>query len=121
MEPIFERRFSNASFACRVGKGTHAAVKQAQQGARKFAYVLKCDVRKYFASIDHDILKYLLGRVVKCSPTLDLAARIIDGSDNRQQETRRPTFPAMTCSRRTNAAAVCRWEIKPRNSSPTST
>jgi len=81
IEPIFERRFSDASFACRVGKGTHAAVDRARQGARRFAYVLKCDVRKYLASIDHGILKDLLARVVKCGPTLDLAARIIDGSN----------------------------------------
>jgi hypothetical protein len=40
---------------------------------------LKCDVRKYFASIDHGILKALLARAIKCAPTLDLAARIIDG------------------------------------------
>lgn len=43
VEPIFERRFSTASFACRVGLGTHAAVEQARCGARKFAYVLKCE------------------------------------------------------------------------------
>jgi retron-type reverse transcriptase len=86
VEPIFERRFSNSSFACRLGMGTHAAIERARQGARRFAYVLKCDVRKYFASIDHEILKNRLGRVVKCAPTLDLAARIIDGS-NPQQDT----------------------------------
>ncbi len=84
VEPIFERRFSKSSFACRVGMGTHAAIRQAQQGARNFPYVLKCDVRKYFASIDHDILKNLLGKVLKCPPTLDLAARIIDGSNPQQ-------------------------------------
>ena len=80
-EPIFERRFSSASFACRAGMGTHAALKRAQSGARRFAYVLKCDVAKYFASIDHEILKGLLGRVIKCARTLDLAGRIIDGSN----------------------------------------
>jgi RNA-directed DNA polymerase len=72
VEPLFERRFSNASFACRVGMGTHAVVDLARQGAGQFAYVLKCDVQKYFASIDHKILKNLLGRVVKCAPTLEL-------------------------------------------------
>ena len=47
--------------------------------------MLKCDVRKYFASIDHQILNGLLGRAIKCRPTLDLAARIIDGW-NAQEE-----------------------------------
>jgi len=47
--------------------------------------VLKCDVRKYFPSIDHAILKELLERAIKCRPTLDLVSAIIDGS-NAQEE-----------------------------------
>jgi retron-type reverse transcriptase len=85
LEPIFERRFSKNSFACRTGKGTHKALTLAREGARRFPYVLKCDVRKYFASIDHQILIAQLGRVIKCRPTLDLASRIISGS-NLQEE-----------------------------------
>ena len=54
-------------------------------GARHYCYVLKLDVRKYFASIDHAILESRLARVVKCQPTLALAARIIAGS-NPQEE-----------------------------------
>lgn len=87
VEPVFERRFSSASFACRVGLGTHAAVERAQRGARDFPYVLKCDVRKYFASIDHAILKDLLARAVKCATALDLAGRIIDGSNPQPDAT----------------------------------
>ena len=79
LEPIFEPRFSPYSFACRRGFGTHKALDRAQQGVRRFAYVLKCDVRKYFASVDHEILKDRLARAIKCGPTLDLAARIISG------------------------------------------
>lgn len=85
LEPIFERRFSKDSYACRVGKGTHKALEQARGAAARFRYVLKCDVRKYFASIDHEILKALLARVVKCARTLDLAGRIIDGSNTQQE------------------------------------
>lgn len=85
LEPIFDRRFSCNSFACRTGMGTHKALAQAREGTRKFAYVFKCDVRKYFASIDHEILNQQLARVIKCRPTLDLAARIIAGS-NPQEE-----------------------------------
>ena len=82
LEPIFERRFSRNSFACRTGMGTHRALERAREGIRRFAYVLKCDVRKYFASIDHEILNRQLARVIKCKPTLDLAARIIAGSNS---------------------------------------
>ncbi len=85
LEPIFERRFSKDCYACRKGFGTHRALDRAREGVRQQRYVLKCDVRKYFASIDHDILKGLLAAVVKCKPTLRLAGKIIDGS-NRQEE-----------------------------------
>ena len=85
LEPIFERRFSQDSFACRKGFGTHRALAQAREGAFRYRYALKCDIRKYFPSIDHEILKNLLARVLKCRPTLELAGKIIDGS-NPQEE-----------------------------------
>src|SRR5580658_10174427 len=89
LEPLFEKRFSKDSFACRKGFGTHRALARAKDGARRCRYVLKCDVRKYFPSIDHAILKGLLARAVKRRPTLELAARIIDAS-NAQEEARAP-------------------------------
>jgi retron-type reverse transcriptase len=88
LEPIFERRFSPHSFACRVGMGTHKALERAREGTRRFPYVLKCDVRKYFASIDHEILNHQLARTIKCRPTLALAARIIAGWESREEAIR---------------------------------
>ncbi len=85
LEPVFEHRFSKDSFACRKGFGTHRALQRAQAAAARFPYVLKGDVRKYFPSIDHRILKQLLARAVKCRRTLNLAELIIDGS-NAQEE-----------------------------------
>lgn len=85
LEPIFERRFSEHSYACRIGKGTHAALRVARAGASEFRYCLKLDVRKYFASIDHEILEGLLARVIKCKPTLRLAGRIIAGSNEQER------------------------------------
>ncbi|MGA3025732.1 MAG: reverse transcriptase/maturase family protein [Bryobacteraceae bacterium] len=85
LEPVFERRFSRDSYACRAGLGTHKALERARWAAARFPYVLKCDVRKYFASIDQQILKGLLARVVKCRRTLDLAGRIIDGWNGREE------------------------------------
>ncbi len=41
IEPIWERRFIYDSYACRVGKGTHRAIKQAQRFARRLAFDLK--------------------------------------------------------------------------------
>ncbi|MCP5117073.1 MAG: RNA-dependent DNA polymerase, partial [bacterium] len=85
LEPVFERQFQPDSFACRKGFGTHKAVARARQASGKYRFVLKCDVRKYFATIDHGILNGLLAKVVKCKRTLDLAGKIIDGS-NEQEE-----------------------------------
>ena len=63
IEPVFERRFVYDSYSCRPGKGTHAGVvrlrqflRQASANGTRKVYVLKCDVRQFFASIDHDIL-----------------------------------------------------------------
>lgn len=78
LEPVFERRFIFDLYSNRTGKGQHQAVRRAQQFARAFPYVLKCDIKKYFPSIDHAILKAELRRHVKCAETLWLAERIID-------------------------------------------
>jgi retron-type reverse transcriptase len=88
LEPVFERRFSRDSFACRVGFGTHFALRRAQQAVARFHYVLKCDIQTYFASIDHELLKDLLARAVKCRRTLDLAGLIIDGSSPQEEVNR---------------------------------
>jgi retron-type reverse transcriptase len=78
LEPIFERSFIFDSYACRKGKGTHAAVDRCQQFARRYRYVLKADVRKYFPSIDHAILKTLITRKIKDPHVMWLVGKIID-------------------------------------------
>jgi len=85
LEPIFERRFTAYSFASRKGFGQHKALNLAREACRRYRYVLKCDIRKYFPSIDHSILKGLIGRVIKCPKTLELVGRVIDGA-NEQEE-----------------------------------
>jgi len=78
LEPTFERRFIFDSYACRTGKGAHAAVRKCQKFSRKYKYFLKCDIRKFFQSIDHTVLKTLLERVFKDKNFLDLLGVIID-------------------------------------------
>ena len=80
IEPILDRSLIHDAYACRTGKGTHKAVLRFNQYARKFRYVLKCDIRKYFPSIDHEILKAKLRRRIKCLRTLSLIDLIIDSS-----------------------------------------
>jgi len=85
LEPVFECCFARDSYACRTGLGTHQAVAAARRAAARFPYVLKCDVRKYFPSIDHSLLMDLLERKIKCRRTLELVGLIIAGS-NPQEE-----------------------------------
>lgn len=84
IEPIFERVFIHHSYACRIGKGTHRAVKQAQIFSRRHRYFLKCDIRKYFASIDHDILKEMLARKFKDADLIWLLNTIIDSAESEE-------------------------------------
>ncbi len=79
--PIFERSFIFDSYACRIGKGTHAAVDRCQRYARRFRYVLKADIRKFFPSIDHQILKQLISRKIKDPDVLWLVNLIVDHSN----------------------------------------
>ena len=65
LDPILESALISDTYACRKGKGTHAAVNRAQYFARKYAFYLKCDITKYFGSIDHTVLKGLLKRKIK--------------------------------------------------------
>lgn len=77
IEPILERAFIHDSYACRRGKGTHLAVDRAQQFARRWGYVLKADVARFFPSIDHDVLWALLGRRLKDPRVLALLGLIL--------------------------------------------
>jgi retron-type reverse transcriptase len=78
LEPFFEQRLIFDSYACRLGKGVHAAIARAQQFASRYRYFLKCDVRKYFESVDHAVLQTLLARLFKDAPLLALLNRIIE-------------------------------------------
>lgn len=84
VEPIFERTFIFDSYANRVGKGTHRAIKRFQEFARQNTYVLKCDIRKYFPSIDHEILKTIIRRKIGDPHVLWLLDLIIDHSNPQE-------------------------------------
>lgn len=64
IEPLFEARFHPHSYANRVGKGTHRAINQLQQNARRYRYVLRLDIVQHFPSLDHAILKNELTKVI---------------------------------------------------------
>ena len=77
IEPTFERSFIADSYANRLGKGTHRALDRVQQLARRHRYVLQCDVRQFFPSIDHTILRGLLVQKITDDNVLWLADRIL--------------------------------------------
>ncbi|MEK7186912.1 MAG: reverse transcriptase/maturase family protein [Patescibacteria group bacterium] len=65
--PYFDKRFIHDSYSCRLNKGTHKAINQFRNYARKVSrnntkqcWILKCDIKKFFASIDHQILRYIV-------------------------------------------------------------
>ncbi len=64
IEPIFDRSFIFDSYANRIGKGTHAALDRAQAYARRYSYVLQCDVKQFFPSLDLPILRATLARKI---------------------------------------------------------
>lgn len=80
-EPRFERMLVESSFACRPGKGVHAAVARVQEHLRKAEscpWLVQVDIAGCFPAIDHALLKALLARRFKGAGLLALLGRIID-------------------------------------------
>lgn len=81
--PLLELTLIGDTYANRIGYGTHRALKQFTHFARSYRYCLQCDIQKYFPSIDHEILKALIRRKLKCPETLWLIDTIIDASNEQ--------------------------------------
>jgi retron-type reverse transcriptase len=93
IEPSFERRFVTETYACRVGRGTHASAKHvfhcaqiARHQLGKY-FVLKGDVSDFFASVNHTVIKRLVRRSIRGKRVLDFVDFLIDsystdGRDN---------------------------------------
>ncbi len=77
IEPIFERGFIFDSYANRVGKGTHRALNRAQTFSRRYPYLLQCDLRQFFPSIDHAILCNILASRIADTNVLWLCDQIL--------------------------------------------
>lgn len=54
--PIWQSSFVKDSFACIPGKGLHRASKAIMRFVRKYKYVLQCDIRKFYPSINHSVM-----------------------------------------------------------------
>ena len=78
LDPIFDGCLIHDTYACRRRKGTHAAVRRLQHFARRSPYVLMGDVRRFFETVDHEVLKALYRRKLKDRALLALLDRIVD-------------------------------------------
>lgn len=85
IEPIFDKGFIYDSYSCRKTKGMHKAVKRLATFTRGVSknytnkcFVLKLDIKKFFASVDHEILLNLLKRKIKDRDIIWLLLEVID-------------------------------------------
>lgn len=77
IEPIWNKLFIENSYACRVGKGQHRGSTKCMEFVRRNKYCLKCDIKKFYPSVQHDILFTIIQRKIKCKDTLALLKNII--------------------------------------------
>ena len=84
LEPRFDPQFIFDSYSSRKGKGIHKAHARFREFARKLSrnntktvWVLKCDIRKFFDSVDHGVLCALLSKVIRDEKTKALMEGII--------------------------------------------
>lgn len=87
--PIFDKSFIYDSYSCRLNKGTHKAVKRLESFTQKVSrnytkpcYILKCDVKKFFDSVDHKILLRILKKKIIDPDVIWLLKEIIRSFDS---------------------------------------
>lgn len=83
LEPLFVSVFTANTFSCIKGRGIHGAaraVRKALRDPQGTVYCMKLDIKKFYPSIDHDILKDLLRKKIKDEGLLWLLDEIIDSA-----------------------------------------
>jgi len=129
--PIFDKSFVYDSYSCRLEKGTHRAVKRLENFTRKVSrnysnpcFVLKCDIKKFFASVDHKILLEIIKRKISDLDLLWLLDEIIGSfglkfavqlelfdfvrqNRERERERERDTLRVRDSNWQFNQSAVC--------------
>ncbi len=82
--PYFDTKFIFDSYSCRRAKGTHRAINRFREYARQVSWnhtrtvwVLKCDIRKFFANINHQILGNILKKHIKSGNTILLLSKVV--------------------------------------------
>ncbi len=82
--PIFDKDFIHDSYSCRLRKGTHRAIKRLERFVKKVSknnkqnlFALKCDIKKFFDSVDHAILRSIIKNKVKDEDAVWLINEIV--------------------------------------------
>lgn len=120
-EGIFENTFLADSYANRVGKGTHAALDKAQAWTRRYPYVLQCDIRQFFPSIDHAVLEAVLSRKIADEAVLRLIRLIIHSGEGWVAHCRPRRYLAAAPQSVRQAALAMPGSMKDRRCSPKAT
>lgn len=85
LEPVWVSIFTSDTYACIKGKGIHAAAKKLRRELRQdpkgTRYCLKIDIKKFYPSVDHDVLKQIIRRKIKDKRLLWLLDEIIDSAE----------------------------------------
>jgi len=84
LEPIFVSRFTADTYSCIKGKGIHAAARAVQKSLKDIPgtkFCLKLDIKKFYPSVDHEVLKSLLRRKLKDKDLLWLLDEIIESAE----------------------------------------
>ena len=91
LKVIYDKIFISHTYACIENKGTHRAVKQINKFMKKAqwlwgknSYIVKIDMKKFFYSINREILKTIISKKIKCSKTLNLIYKIINSSPSEK-------------------------------------
>ncbi len=88
--PLFDKTFISDSFSCRTNKGTHKSINRFRSFAykesinnTKTCFILKGDIRKFFNSIDHNILMNILQEYIKDKKIIWLLKEIINSFNSK--------------------------------------
>ncbi|OYZ20332.1 MAG: hypothetical protein B7Y39_10945 [Bdellovibrio sp. 28-41-41] len=84
LEPIFDNQFSTYSYACRTGRGHHRAALLMKKWISDHPekYFLKCDIKKFFPSIDRDILFKIISKTIIDERLLRCLKKLIANAPN---------------------------------------
>lgn len=83
LEPIWKKTLIDHTFQAIKGRGVHLCLKHVKRAVQEdgMSYCLEIDIKKFYPSIDNEILKDVLSKKIKCKDTLNILYEIVDGSE----------------------------------------